>query len=123
MASPSSRTSPKSWAAPARRSPGSNATGRDFLAPLWTRRRSQAPRRNCSPLARNPAAADAPRCGLAAERANELARAGAHVAQELTHISQSRAELGIAYLDRHHRALELGEHGASFGNRNDGAVA
>src|SRR6266480_4323194 len=30
MASPSSRTSPKSWAAPARRSPSSNATGRGF---------------------------------------------------------------------------------------------
>src|SRR5215207_11153343 len=28
MASPSSRTSPQSWAAPARRSPSSNATGR-----------------------------------------------------------------------------------------------
>ena len=73
-------------------------------------------------FARNPAAADAPRCGLAAERANELARTGAHVAQELTHISQSRTELGIAYLDWHHRVLELGEHGISFGNRNDGAV-
>src|SRR3954469_7527895 len=30
MASPSSRTSPKSWGAPARRSPSSNATGRGF---------------------------------------------------------------------------------------------
>src|SRR5213592_3868419 len=32
MASPSSRTSPKSWAAPARRSPSSTATGARYCA-------------------------------------------------------------------------------------------
>src|SRR4051794_1956562 len=58
----------------------------------------------------------------AAESANEVARPGAHGAQELTHLGQPRTELGITHLDRHHRVLELGEDGISFGNGSDGAV-
>src|SRR4051812_34135320 len=59
---------------------------------------------------------------LAAESADELARPGVHVAKKLAHLGQACSELGIPYLDGHHRVLELGKHAISFGDRGDGAV-
>src|SRR5207244_8429988 len=62
------------------------------------------------------------RCDLAAESAHELARPGGHVAYKLTHLGQPCTELGIAYFDRHHRVLQLDEHGICFGDGDDGAI-
>ena len=62
------------------------------------------------------------RAGLAPERAHELAGAGANVAETRANLLQSRAQLGVADLDRQHRVLERGERGVRTGGRLDGGL-
>ena len=56
---------------------------------------------------------------LAAERADELARVPAQVPDQLAHLGEPGAQLGVADLDREHRVLQVGERGVALVDRGD----
>ena len=76
--------------------------------PLYTGKSDQTPRSRAA--AGTPASPTQPQFArLAPKPTQELRSPLGQRAQQLTHLSQPRPQLGVTHLDRQHRVLEVGE--------------